>query len=326
MMHSALTKACRHALKHNLAVKPGESVLIVTDESKRSIGQAFEHAALELTQHVELVEIPLLKSNGQEPPNFVAEKMKQADVVLMPLAKSLSWTRARLTATESGARIASMPRITEAIILRTFAIDYSSIKRRVNLLCDHLDAANSVRITTQRGTDLEIGIAARKAHGRKGGMYTQKGHWGNLPCGEAFIAPLAGTSAGTYVVDASQAGVGKLTEPIKITVKDGLAVDINGGPAGERLANMLAAVGDADVYHLAEFGIGCNDQATICGITLEDEKVLGTCHIALGNNVFFGGTVEVGVHVDGVIKEPTIFFDEQRIMEYGKLLLQGVYH
>jgi leucyl aminopeptidase (aminopeptidase T) len=168
-----------------------------------------------------------------------------------------------------------------------------------------------VQVTTPLGTDLTFSIEGRTAHGRKGGLYREAGQWGNLPCGEAFVAPLEGTGQGVYVVDASQAGVGKLAEPIRIAVEDGRAVRIEGGPEAERLRRLLASVGEPEAYTLAEFGIGGNHAARICGITLEDEKVLGTCHLALGRNDLFGGTVRASVHVDGVLRAPRILLDDE---------------
>jgi len=320
-LSSPLISACKHALQANLGLENNETVLIVTDAEKRQIGQAFKEAALKSTSKIDFLEIPIPKFNGDEPPDYAAEKMLSADVILMPLAKSLSWTRARREATQSGARIGSMPQITEDIILRTFTIDYESIKRRVNKIDDLFDAATKVKITTKLGTSLEVSVSGREGRGRNGGIYTSKGAWGNLPCGEAFIAPLEGSTNGVYWVDASQAGVGKVSEPIKVTVEKGLAVKFAGGNEARTLKKMLEEVADPNAFNMAEFGIGCNDKAKIVGITLEDEKVLGTCHVALGRNVFFGGTVDVGVHVDGVIKSPTIYFDNQRIMEEGKLMV-----
>ena len=320
-LSSPLISACKHALQVNLGLENNETVLIVTDAEKRQIGQAFKEAALEITSQIDFLEIPIPKFIGEEPPDSAAEKMLSADVILMPLAKSLSWTRARREATQTGARIGSMPQITENIILRTFPIDYESIKRRVNKLDDLFDAATKVKVTTKLGTSLEFRVSGRKGRGRNGGIYRSKGAWGNLPCGEAFIAPVEGSANGVYLIDASQAGVGKVSEPIKVTVEDGLAVKFEGRNEARTLKEMLEAVDDPNAFNIAEFGIGCNDKAKIIGITLEDEKVLGTCHIALGRNLFFGGRVDVGVHVDGVIKSPTIYFDNQKIMEGGKLMV-----
>ena len=119
-------------------------------------------------------------------------------------------------------------------------------------------------------------------------------------------------------MDGSQAGVGKLTSPLKITVKDGYAISFEGDQSDE-FRSILEAIKDKDAFNIAELGIGTNNKAILTGIILEDEKVSGTCHIALGNNFGFGGNVDVPVHVDGVMLEPDIYIDEVLIMKKGIL-------
>jgi aminopeptidase len=89
----------------------------------------------------------------------------------------------------------------------------------------------------------------------------------------------------------------------------------------KKLVNMLDSVGK-NARNIAEFGIGTNDSVKLSGILLEDEKVMGTVHIALGNNVSMGGKINVPIHLDGVIKEPTVFLDSKVIMKDGKLLVK----
>jgi leucyl aminopeptidase (aminopeptidase T) len=113
--------------------------------------------------------------------------------------------------------------------------------------------------------------------------------------------------------------VGRLNSPLRVTVEDGLAVDFVGGKTAEILRNLIESVGTKSARNLAELGIGCNHAAKIIGVTLEDEKSLGTCHIALGSNAFFGGIVEAGIHIDGVITAPTISLDSLCIMRNGQL-------
>jgi leucyl aminopeptidase (aminopeptidase T) len=72
---------------------------------------------------------------------------------------------------------------------------------------------------------------------------------------------------------------------------------------------------------VAEFGIGTNDKAILTGNILEDEKVMGTIHIAFGDNKSMGGSVRVASHLDGLINHPTVWLDETKIMEDGRLLL-----
>lgn len=317
-----LAKACLHALKHNLGLQAHERVLIVTDENRLRIAEAFKQAAQTITENIAQIEIPVPEFNGQEPPAEAARKMLHADVVLMPVTRSLSWTRARMAATDNGARVASMGGgLDEDIIRRTLVVDYRPIRERVNRLCDLLDSAREIHVTNGLGTDIRMSAQGRPGRGRKGGIYTEPGYWGNLPCGEAFIAPVEGSARGVYVVDASHAGVGKVETPITIEVENGRAVSISGGAEAKTLERMLVDFGDAKAYNIAEFGIGCNDKAQITGATIEDEKKLGTCHIALGNNALFGGTIDVGIHVDGVMRNPSIYFDGKCVMQEGKLML-----
>jgi leucyl aminopeptidase (aminopeptidase T) len=306
-------QASRHALRHNLGLASGESVLVVTDAARRTIGEAFAESARELTPAVDIDVIPMGERNGAEPPRRTARKMAAADVALLVTEQSLSWTDARRTATDGGTRVASMPRLDESILCRTLTIDYETVRDRVNRVCDQLDRTARVRVTTRSGTNLSFSIEGRRAHGRKGGIYREPGQWGNLPCGEAFVAPVEGSARGEYVVDASHAGVGRLAEPIRISVEDGRAVRIEGGREAARLRRLLESVGEPEAYNLAEFGIGCNHAARICGITLEDEKVLGTCHLALGRNDLFGGTVGASVHVDGVLTRATVLLDDEKL-------------
>ena len=126
---------------------------------------------------------------------------------LLVTATSLSWTNARKAATDGGTRVGSTPRLDESILLRTLTIDYEIVRERANRLCDRLDRAAEVRVTTAAGSDVTFSIEGRIAHGRKGGIYREPGQWGNLPCGEAFVAPVEGSGRGVYVVDASHGGV-----------------------------------------------------------------------------------------------------------------------
>jgi leucyl aminopeptidase (aminopeptidase T) len=307
-----LREVCLRALTHNLALQPSESVAIVTDGSAGPIVDAFHSAATRLEAAVEIVRIPIAERNAEEPPAEAAAAMKRSNVVLALVARSISWTRARAAATEVGARVATMTCVTEEIIRRTLVADYEPIRDRVNRTCDALDDGAAVRLVTESGTDLRFSIDGRRAHGRKGGLYREPGHWGNLPCGEAFIAPVEGSGEGVYVVDASHAGVGYLERPIRITVRAGRAVRFE-GPQADRLEQLLEQVGSTQAYAIAEFGIGCNHAARVTGTVLEDEKALGTCHVALGRNTGFGGSIDVGIHLDGVIRDPTIYVDGERL-------------
>jgi len=319
-VNGAVTRVCRSALSHNLGLRSGERVVVVSDGPLLPIGRAFEEAARRITPRVDFVEIPVAARAGEEPPGPAARAMREADVVLLPVSRSLSWTRAREEATRAGARVASMPGITEETVLRTLGADYEAIRVRANELADRLDAGDRVSIRSDAGTDLALDIAGRRAHGRKGGIYREPGQWGNLPCGEAFLAPVEGTARGVYVIDASHGGVGRVAVPIRVTVERGRAVDFEGGEQAPRLRALLESAADPLACNVAELGIGCNPFARVSGVTLEDEKALGTCHPALGGNAMFGGAVRIALHLDGVLRAPTIAIDGRIVLDAGRIV------
>jgi leucyl aminopeptidase (aminopeptidase T) len=315
-----MQNAAKTIVNQCMNLQPDESVLIITDSGKRLIADALFEAARQITPKVSFTEIPVGRHHGDEPPENCAEDMLNYDVILMATTMSLSHTNARKAATEAGARIASMPGITEDTMKRTLLADYRQITEIAEKINKVLSGAKKVRITTEKGTDIRMEMNERFKFTDQG-LYHNKGDWGNLPAGEAGMAPVEGTANGVFVVDASFGSIGKLEQPVRITVKDGFAVGIEGREEAEKLKHALEGHNDKRVFNIAELGIGTNSKAVITGNTLEDEKVLGTAHIALGNNISYGGSCNAPCHLDGVFTEPTIYVDDRKIMEKGKLLI-----
>lgn len=315
---SELLSASVIAIRDCMGATPGERVLVITDEPLRSIGYALRQAAKDLGHEVIFVEILPRRSNGEEPPPEVAELMTKMNVVLCPTSKSLTHTDARRAASAAGVRIATLPGVTEEIMVRCMNADYTRIAARTAALCALLEQTKVVRVQAPAGTDITMPIAGRHAHASSG-LFLKPGESGNLPTGEAYLAPLEGGSNGVVVVDGSMAGIGMVSAPLRIVVRDGFAEEITGGPEAERLIALLEPHG-RDARTVAEFGIGTNDRARLTGVILEDEKVMGTIHIAFGDNKSMGGSVRVASHLDGLVTKPTVWFDDRKIMEAGRFV------
>jgi leucyl aminopeptidase (aminopeptidase T) len=322
MISSALLSASVIAIRDCMGAQRGERVLIVTDEPLRSIAYALQQAAKDLDLEVIVVEMLPRRSNGEEPPALVAEMMTRADVVLCPTSRSLTHTEARRAASAAGARVGTLPGVTEDIMVRCMNADYHRIAERTQRLCALLEKTATIRVTSPAGTDMLMPVAGRRAHASSG-LFRARGQWGNLPTGEAYLAPLEELSEGILVVDGSMAGVGVTAQPIRIVVEKGYATDITGGPEADKLVALLAPHG-RDARNVAEFGIGTNDRATLTGVILEDEKVMGTVHIAFGDNKSMGGSVGVASHLDGLVREPSVWFDDRQIMNDGRFLIEGL--
>ena len=303
-----------------MGAKKNEKILVITDELKREIGLSIYENAIRLGYFALLIEMKCGKINGEEPSAEVAELMQKFDVVFCPTAKSLTHTNARRAASAKGVRIATFPGITNEVMIRGMNADYKSISKRTVRLKEILETGSEIRVTAPAGTDISFSIKGRAAYASKG-LFHAKGESGNLPTGEAFLAPVEGTSNGVFVVDGSMAGLGLIKNAnIRIEVEKGYATKIIGGVLARKLKLQLDAVGK-EARNIAEFGIGTNDSAKLSGVLLEDEKVMGTIHIALGNNVSMGGSVNVPIHLDGVVKKPTVWMDGKLMMKDGKLLV-----
>jgi len=299
-----------------LGIKKSEEVLIIFDNNTRAVGIALFDSAKSLGADVVLLEILERETHGSEPPGMVAEAMKAANVILMPTTQSLTHTRARLEATKRGARIASMPTITAEVMRRTMSADYMNIKEQSQKLAELLSSGSEVTLTTKIGSKLTFSIVGRKAHADTGDI-RERGGFGNLPAGEAYIAPVEGETAGVAIIDGSIAGFGLVNTPVEMVIQDGYVTEIRGGSESESLSGLLKNKGLA-TRNIAELGIGTNKKAILSGSIIE---VMGTAHIAIGDNHTFGGVVEAPLHIDGVIRKPTLAIDGKIVIKDGEHLI-----
>ena len=290
-------------------VKRGESILIVVDTSTPpSIPKSLFDAAKNIGCDVMILTMLPRSRNGEEPPRLVAEAMMKADVVIAPTTLSLTHTQARINDCMAGARIASMPGVTEMMMSSGgITADCRKLNEIALAWNERLENVRGVRVVTESGTDIVFDLEGCTWK-MDTGMCHEKGCSSNLPAGEMYIAPK--NANGVFVVDGSLSGFGLLDSPLEITVRNRYATSIKGELA-DKLKVMLEKVGEK-ARNIAELGIGINPEAKLIGNVLEDEKVRGTVHIALGDNSSFGGDVIAGIHLDGIIKKPVLFLDGKR--------------
>lgn len=322
-------------LRVNMGLKNGESVLVVNDVPRpeewylgfSEIKDMAERSVLargiyEICREafkdnrVDYLVYPSVGQSGKEPPDFVTEKLLGYDVIILVTTHSLSHTNAREKATQTGARIASMPGIEYAMFLEDgpMAVDYAAIRQETETVSAMLTKAKRARVTTDLGTDLVFSIEGREG-GPDTGIYDVKGEWGNLPGGEAFVAPVEGTANGKLVVP--KGWYPGLTEDMVLEFKDGYVVSLQGGGQVGAEFSRLLAFGDDSLKHrrnCAELGIGTNPKAKKPDNVLEAEKIKGTIHIAIGDSSHLGGVNESDLHEDFVIPNPRLYLDGEMVL------------
>ncbi|MDY6778604.1 MAG: aminopeptidase [Candidatus Nanohaloarchaea archaeon] len=303
------------AVEQCLDVRPDETVLVVTDDQREDIGRALREAARGSDAETMLFSIDETESHGAEPPAPVAAAMRESDVVFAPTTYSLSHTRARHEACDAGARVATLPGITEEIFTTSMLADYTEIHERSTALYRLLEDADDIHVTTPSGTDITLGVKMKHWH-IDDGLLHEPGAFGNLPAGEISGPPIQ--ADGTIVIDSLKInGEDYAPSGTEVTIKNSKATAISEEDC--RLAEAFRDVRNA--ANLAEIGIGTNPEATIIGNLLQDEKVMGTCHFAFGDNTSYGGSTDSEIHWDAVLMEPTIRFDDTLVMEDGDFVV-----
>lgn len=315
-----LRKAASMAVKTCLGVKVGEKFLVITDTESEIIGRAIAEEGWEVGAETMLVVMRPRTRHGEEPPEPIAIMWPKADVFVAPTKYSLTHTQARKKATEAGARGATMPMITVDIFIEGMGVDYNIVKSNCDKLLKTLKGSREIRVTSPLGTNVNFMVEGREFIADSG-ILTEKGSFGNLPAGEVFVAPVEGTANGVVVFDGAIAGVGTLSSPVKVLIKDGFAIEFEGGDEAKKFKQLLSSVGIKEAFNVAEFGIGTNLGAKIVGNILMDEKVYGTVHVAFGDNSTIGGRVKAGIHLDGIITKPTVYVDDRMIIKDGEWLV-----
>jgi leucyl aminopeptidase (aminopeptidase T) len=315
---SDLDRAVTAVIEDCLAVKEGEDVVVVCNPATESLAERLRAGAESVGAEAVLTMMAERHQHGEEPPGSVAAAMLQADVLLVPTVQSLSHTAARKAATDAGARAATLPGATEEMLARVMSANMEELRRRGSELADLLTAGSEARITSAEGSDLTLNIEGREGI-PDSGQLSEPGAFGNLPCGEGFISPHHDSGSGKLVVDGVIASIGIPEKPVELTVEDGALIDAT-GEMGEELMRQLTAAGP-DGTRVAELGIGTNEKAILTGELLEDEKLLGTVHVAFGASAGIGGEIQVPVHLDCVVMKPTLTVDGREVIRDGELLV-----
>ena len=342
----SIEKAVQSLLSVNMGLQRDERLLILGDsmgdggELAREIGAVAEN----LHPHTRTLIFDPVGGHGQEPPREVWEALwgdgsvgrleteglltsllskkgssgtldsaasllgesdgAQADVIVAVTHYSTSHTSFRKLLTQTcGVRYASMPMFEREMFFGAMDVDWEDLADSTNVLARALEGADHCEISSTNGTRLVLGVSGRPFM-PDDGMLNQRGKFGNLPAGEVFVAPVEGTAEGILVLEwGSQA---KLKSPLTVTIEEGRVVSVDGDETDEVnwLERLLSA--HPDNTNIAELGIGTNQAARRPDNVLESEKILGTVHVAFGDNHTFGGVVKAPLHQDFVLFDATL--------------------
>ena len=328
--YNKMISAASGALEFIFGPTSEDKILIPTDSYSALIAEAFKQASLKIGCDVETYEIDSNDRPLKEIPEEL-EKMLGGKTIVLNIIKAYSEEIAfRIkwifkVEENKTIKMGHMPGITEEMMLRSVNVDFFKMKITADKLISELKDAAHLHITTEEGTDILLSVKERIFSGDIG---VSGGGMCNLPCGEIYCAPIETEADGVVVFNASIGDIGMLEHPLKVFVSKGKITKFESDNEDlvKRITELTSV--DDDAWVIGELGIGVNPGAQITGNMLEDEKAIGTAHIAFGNNADFpgGGKNNSKIHRDYLFYRPNIkaiFFDgtEKLIMSNGEVIL-----
>jgi 2,5-dihydroxypyridine 5,6-dioxygenase len=318
-----MMRGARRLAEVSAQLQPGETVVIATDYDMVSIAQAFAAAAYEMGADPIMIVMPPRDLDSEEPHAAVAAAFKQADVILLPVSKSLSHSAALREAVKGGARALSYTQFTEdSLISGGIQADFKAMAPLCDRVAALLGDAKTARVTSRAGTDITMSLEGRPGNSHK--CIVGKGEFSGGINIEANTAPVEGTANGVIVGDGSipNYGIGVLREPVRYTVRDGRITDIQGGEQAQTIARIMAEQKDPNVYNIAQLAVGLNPFCRVSDNMQESHGAWGTCHFGIGTSASLGGGTQAAMHYDVILRSPTIELDGEAIMRDGELLVE----
>ena len=316
-----------------------EKILIVGDIGYENrnvaavLSGAYYMAAEQLKLDAKLL-LQGVKSRGDvSDPDVVKSlsELKQGNIVILNMSDKLGniqelgksfrrWVAKKQHRFVSAMSLGDLATSNIELITKAMDVNYKPFQTHHEEVRQKMDAAKEIRITTPAGTNLvynKEGINAIAADGN----YTAPGKGGNLPAGEVYCPPNGKNVNGKVVIDGSSRTHEHtllIRNPIELTIKDGEITEIKGKDEAKQLEGTLkwaasVAKNPGNVRRICELGIGLNPNAQIIGAMIVDDKTLGTAHIGIGSNYWFGGDIYAIIHLDQVFKNPTIYLDNQKL-------------
>jgi 2,5-dihydroxypyridine 5,6-dioxygenase len=206
-------------------------------------------------------------------------------------------------------------------------------RARVQRAAARIGQAREMHITSDAGTDLRCRLGEFPAISEYG-FVDQPGRWDHWPSGFVLTWPNEGQSNGTIVLDRGDILLPQksyVSEPVRLTIKDGYCVDIAGGFDAAMLRDYMAGFDDPEAYAMSHIGWGLQRRARWSTLALYDREQTigmdarayeGNFLCSLGPNNEAGGSRTTSCHIDIPIRDCSIMLDGEAVVRCGKVLDQ----
>ena len=319
-----VTRSADLIIRRLLAVKPGEQVAIVCDpHTEMSMAYALAGVVQGVGAEFTILMMPTRQTDRMNDLTPIIENgLRAADCMIGLTGASGAPTYSAAVKNLYNAKklrtISMVMRNLDNFTSGGALADYDALHDEGKRLEALWEKKEHIHITSSAGTDLKAPIAGEKVF-VECGFALEAGTEAAFSDGEVSQMPQVNTAVGMIVVDGPIAHIGQPASPITLKVEGGRVVSVSGeSPQADELRHIIETIKNAD--NIAEVGIGLNPACRRNGDFEEEKKARGNVHIAIGDNIFYGGDVRSPVHMDMVIYQPTVIMDGQMVVDQGRLL------
>ena len=320
-LHMELAGAAYKLATEVMRVKKGESVLIVADTaSDENVVKATADACAILGAKAAVMWFETNPSVTMDPPEPVIAAMNNADVLIEFCVNYIFYSKAYNEMMKKGrVRYICLTGMNSESMIRTIGkVDYPKMLKLGDKLVELTQKADKIRITNNAGTDILAYNQGRRVSqpgeiAKKPGQYMLGGQVGWNPVEE--------TINGIIAIDGWEWNVGIVQMPIKLTIKKGKIVNIEGGREAKTFAAWLAGFNDPNMYRLAHYTYGFNPGILkLTGLHNDDERFFGSVTFGFGTqgSIIGGPGWTAAAHTDCGIMQPSVYLDDVAIEKEGK--------
>ncbi len=326
-----LAKAGHIVVNDMCRVKKGESVLITVDSAMEfkpveEVAKATEAAGCKVMVAWHSTPQGYGKVADPQLPDSLKVAIPATDVWIEFNNQWLLYSTPWIEAMSNGrTRYLFLGGLDSERVVRCIAhLDMDLQEKLQNKVVELTQKASKMRVTTPAGTDVSFANVPGRPITNELRADTPGPHF---LVGQIGWAPLEESINGTIVYDGSfsgggEADLGILTEPIKLTVKKGRIVDIQGGEQAKKMSDWLKKLNDPNMYNLAHICYGFNPGSVLTGLCTEDERVWGSTEWGIGYQgpMFEGNLPEAVSHADGICLNSTVWLDDTLLLEEGRVV------
>lgn len=315
----------QNLITKNLGIAPKENVLVLADEGTNVlVRDEVVSAARAAGAFVTLAMIEMPEKPNLDPPRIIRKALEGADVFICLTTLEFTHPEAvRVNVLNNGMRYVTMSGLTpELLNSPTMSeINYEEMAELGEKVRKLFADGDIVEITSANGTNFRFSVKGREGGGIFSGIARDIGTFAPIPAGDVSAGAVHGSANGTVILDYFQM-LGKLSEPIRLTVEDSWIVKVEGGQEAEKFKEIIGSASNGN-YIAEALGFGLNPKSVLLGLPdlLNEKTMRGVLHVGIGDSSYYCLPIRCAFHLDGAIVEPTLKLDGKVVMEKGVMMI-----